>query len=104
MQAGNYYGLVELGDAISVWVQCSDSNNAPASPDSAPTSIVYGPDGTVITTSGAGTQTDSKTGFYRRSITASGGNGYERGTTYQVRWAWQVSTADRIATGSFTVT
>lgn len=106
MQDGYFYGHVELGDAISAWVQASASGVV-ETPDSAPTATIYGPDGTELAgVSGAGTQTDSKTGFYRRSITASGANGFERGATYTVRWSWTISTGatSKAAIGTFVVT
>ena len=100
-----FYGFVELGGAIPVTVQCADSNSAPQTPDSAPTVTIYNDQGSPLAayTDTAGTQTDSQTGYYRASITASGGNGFESGKTYEARWEWLVSSAARVAKGNFTV-
>lgn len=100
------YGLVELGDAIPVRVQCATSADLPEAPDAAPTFTIYNDANAAMSayTGTTSSQIDSKTGFYGASVTASGGNGFESGKNYWVKWAWKVSTADRTASGTFTVT
>lgn len=105
MRQPYYYGLVELGDAITIWVQVATSADLPEAPDAAPTATIYTDAGTVVSAyNGTSmTQTNSQTGFYRLSVTASSGNGFESGKNYTVRFFWEISTADRVATGTFTV-
>lgn len=106
MQDGNFTGFVELGSDLTLWVQCLASTGAAEAPDSAPAVTVYNPDGTANATytDSAGTQTDSKTGFYRKAATCSEGNGFDRGT-YAYRWAWTISAGvtSKAVTGTFTV-
>lgn len=105
MRQPYYYGPVELGDAITLWVQCATTADVPEAPDAAPTGTIYTAAGTVVAAydGAASTQTDSQTGFYRLSVTASGANGFEAGKTYTVRWFWEIVGADRVALGTFTV-
>ena len=105
MRQPYYYGVVELGSAIPVRVQCADSSDAPQAPDSAPTFTVYDSANAAMSayTGTSSSQINSKTGFYGGSVTASLGNGFASGSVYTVLWEWTVSSSPRRAVGTFQV-
>jgi len=97
---------VTLGNTILIPVQCRNGSDVPVNPDSAPTYIVFGPDGVAVSgETGTMTLTPGDiTGLRGVVLTASAGNGYSSDGCYMIHIAYEISSTSYSAMFTIKVT
>jgi len=96
--------LVALEGTVGVWVQTRNASDVPTAPDAAPTYGVYEEGASTTVASGTTTgPVNSKTGFYRASISCTSAAGFESGKQYCVLFEYAISSTSYSQLVYFTV-
>mgnify|MGYP001579456844 CR=1 FL=1 len=99
------YGIVDLGSAVFMTVQCKNTSRVATAPDATPAYKIYGPAMTLITSgSFNATIIDSNTGYYGTTVTCSSGAGFAVGTAYRVRVTYAISSTTYVEEHGYLVT
>ncbi len=87
-----FVGYVKLGGTFQGSALFRNASETPTNIDAGTGAFqVYGPDGAMLNGSGSLTKLDVTAGLYQYAVEALGENGYEKGQSYRVVLAAEVS-------------
>lgn len=94
----------ELGtEDFALWCQACDASNTPGEA-TGPAVVVYGDEGEALELTLTPATVSEATGLLRAPVDLTGGNGFERGKNYLVRWSATVDSVARVGVGTLKVT